>query len=181
MWFNKLTCVLSHFGCIWLFTTLWTIASSLLCLWDSPGKCTGVSCHALLQGIFPTQGSNPYLLCLLHWQAGSLPLAPPGKPLTTLLYSVSTSFLLFIIVILFCIYMYIINLTMLVINNKLSLNKIFKIAMYLLHLPICFFILSTRHHFSLSIEELLLTNFLRFCFLKLYLFSFSSERYLYYV
>ena len=34
---------------------------------DSPGKNTGVVCHALLQGIFPTQGSNP---CLLHWQAG---------------------------------------------------------------------------------------------------------------
>ena len=33
----------------------------------------------LLQGIFPTQGSNPHLLCLLHWQADSLPLAPPGK------------------------------------------------------------------------------------------------------
>ena len=30
--------------------------------------------------IFPTQGSNPPLLVLLHWQAGSLPLAPPGKP-----------------------------------------------------------------------------------------------------
>ena len=30
--------------------------------------------------IFPTQGSNPRLLHLLHWQADSLPLAPPGKP-----------------------------------------------------------------------------------------------------
>ena len=31
----------------------------LLCPWDSPGKSTGESCHALLQpGIFPTQGSN---------------------------------------------------------------------------------------------------------------------------
>ena len=28
---------------------------------DSPGKNTGVGCHALLQGIFPTQGSNPGL------------------------------------------------------------------------------------------------------------------------
>ena len=45
---------------------------------DSPGKNTGVGCHALLQGIFPTQGSNPGLLCLLHWQADSLPLAPSG-------------------------------------------------------------------------------------------------------
>ena len=36
-----------------------------------------MACHALLQGIFLTQGSNPRLL---HWQAGSLPLAPPRKP-----------------------------------------------------------------------------------------------------
>ena len=35
---------------------------------------------SLLQGIFPTQGLNPHLLCLLHQQAGSLSLAPPGKP-----------------------------------------------------------------------------------------------------
>ena len=28
---------------------------------DSPGKNTGVGCHALLHGIFPTQGSNPGL------------------------------------------------------------------------------------------------------------------------
>ena len=47
---------------------------------DAPGKNTGVGCYALLQGIFPTQGPNPHLLCLLHWQASSLPLVPPGKP-----------------------------------------------------------------------------------------------------
>ena len=34
---------------------------------------------SLLQGIFPIQGSNPHLLSLLHWQAGSLPVVPPGK------------------------------------------------------------------------------------------------------
>ena len=34
----------------------------LLCPWDSPGKNTGVGCHFLLQGIFPTQESNPGLL-----------------------------------------------------------------------------------------------------------------------
>ena len=38
---------------------------------DSPGKNTGVGCHALIQGIFPTQGSNLHLLGLLHWQVGS--------------------------------------------------------------------------------------------------------------
>ena len=36
----------------------------LLCPWDSPGKNTEVGCHTLLQGIFPTQGSNLCLLCL---------------------------------------------------------------------------------------------------------------------
>ena len=51
----------------------------LLCPWDSPGKNTEIGYHALLQQIFPTQGSNPHLLCLPHWQAGSLPLAPHGK------------------------------------------------------------------------------------------------------
>ena len=34
----------------------------------------GVGCHFLLQGIFPTRRWNPSLLCLLHWQADSLPL-----------------------------------------------------------------------------------------------------------
>ena len=54
--------------------------SPILCPWDSPGKYTGVVCHTLLQGIFPTQGLNLCLLCLLHWQMGSLLLAPPRKP-----------------------------------------------------------------------------------------------------
>ena len=52
----------------------------LLCPWDSPGKNTGVGCHAFLQGIFPTRGSDPRLVHPLHWQTGSLPPAPPGKP-----------------------------------------------------------------------------------------------------
>ena len=39
-----------------------------------------MGCHFLLQRVFQTQGLNPRHLCLLHWQPGSLPLAPPGKP-----------------------------------------------------------------------------------------------------
>ena len=50
------------------------------CPRDFLGKTTGVGCHALLQGFFPTQGLNSHLLHLLHWQAGSFPLLPPGKP-----------------------------------------------------------------------------------------------------
>ena len=48
---------------------------------QNTGKNTGVDCHALLQGIFPTQGLNPRLLHLPYRQAGSLPLEPPGKPM----------------------------------------------------------------------------------------------------
>ena len=51
----------------------------LLCPWNSPGRNTGVGCHFLLQGIFPTQGSNSRLLHLLHWQAASLPLSHLGS------------------------------------------------------------------------------------------------------
>ena len=39
-----------------------------------------VSCHFLFQGIFPTQGLNLHLLCLLHWQGD----ISPSKPETTL-------------------------------------------------------------------------------------------------
>ena len=73
-------CVLSHFSCV------------QLC---NPIDCSppGSSVHRILQartlewvtisssrGIFPTQGSNPSLSHLLHWQADSLSLVPPGKP-----------------------------------------------------------------------------------------------------
>ena len=51
-------------------------SARLLCPWDFLGNNTGVSCHFLLQGIFPTQGSNP---SLLHWQADSLSLHHLGS------------------------------------------------------------------------------------------------------
>ena len=46
---------------------------------DSPSKSTGVACRALLQGIFPTQGSNPGLP---HFEADSSLSEPPGKLMT---------------------------------------------------------------------------------------------------
>ena len=73
-------CVFSDFSSAQLFVTLKTVAHQAPLPRDSPGKNTGVDCHALLQGIFLTQRSNLHLLCLLHWQVGSLPLAPPEKP-----------------------------------------------------------------------------------------------------
>jgi len=47
-------------------------------LWNSPGKTTAVDCHSLLQGILPTQRSNPGPPAS---QADSLLSEPPGKPL----------------------------------------------------------------------------------------------------
>ena len=47
--------------------------------WLTPSKNTGVSCHFLLQGMFPAQGSNPCLMQLLHWQVDSLPLSHLGS------------------------------------------------------------------------------------------------------
>ena len=47
------------------------LAARLLCAWDSPGKNTGVGCHALLQGVFP---ASPAL------QADSLPLSHQRSP-----------------------------------------------------------------------------------------------------
>ena len=40
-----------------------------------------MGCPALFQGVFLTRGLNLSLWCVLHCQAGSLPLAPPEKPL----------------------------------------------------------------------------------------------------
>ena len=76
----KCVYVLSHFSCVWLFKTPWTVTHQApLSMGFSRQKYwNGLPC--LLQGIFPTQGWNPHLLCLLHWQVGSSPLAPPRKP-----------------------------------------------------------------------------------------------------
>ena len=73
-------CVLS---CSVMSNSVWSHGlefSRLFCSWNFPGKNTEVGNHFFLQGIFLTQGSNPCLLCLLHWQTISLPLAPPEKP-----------------------------------------------------------------------------------------------------
>ena len=50
--------LLSH---VQLFATLWTVARLAPTSLRFSGKNTGVGCHFLLQGIFPTQGSNPGL------------------------------------------------------------------------------------------------------------------------
>ena len=58
---------------------------------DSPGKNTGMGCYFFLQGYLPTQGLNPHLFPLLHWQTVSLPLSHLGSAITQFLTTLSNS------------------------------------------------------------------------------------------
>ena len=49
--------------------------AKLLCPWDFPDRNTGLGCHFVLQGIFPTRESNLIFLWLLHSQADSFQLS----------------------------------------------------------------------------------------------------------
>ena len=76
------SCMLSHFSHIRLCVKQQTVAcqAPLSMEFSRPEYW---SCHALLQGIFMTQGLNPHDLCLLYWHISTL-LVPPGmtfKPL----------------------------------------------------------------------------------------------------
>ena len=73
-------CVLNHFSGFQLFETLWTVAHwpPLSMGFSRQEYWSGLPCPP--PGIFLTQGSNLCLQHLLHWQAGSLSLTPPGKP-----------------------------------------------------------------------------------------------------
>ena len=71
---------------VWLLSRVWLLwphrlqPARLLCPWDSPGKNTGVGCHFLLQGIFPTQESNLGLPhCRQTLYRLSLPFTIPSK------------------------------------------------------------------------------------------------------
>ena len=85
--------MLSHFSCVRLFATPWTIAlQALLSMGFSMKSHERVGCHTLLQGVFLTQESNQHFLNLLNWQAGSLPLLLLGIPqIYTMLYVNYTS------------------------------------------------------------------------------------------
>ena len=83
---NLILCMCSVACCARLFVTLWTVD------YQAP-QSMGFSRQEYWsglpfppQGIFLTRGSNSCLLCLLHWQEGSLPLAPTWKPVCRCVY-----------------------------------------------------------------------------------------------
>ena len=72
--------MLSHSSHIWLFVTLWTVSPPGSSVHEvSPGKNTGVGCHALLQGIFPTHWSKHISYVSWVGKQVSLPLMPTRK------------------------------------------------------------------------------------------------------
>ena len=70
--------MLSHFSNVQHWMTPWTVAHQAHLSMRFPRQ---VGCYAVLQGNLPDPGIKPTSLCLLHWQVGSLPRVPPGKPL----------------------------------------------------------------------------------------------------
>ena len=69
-------CMLSHFNCVQVFATPWTVVHEVPLSMGFSRQEHGVGYH-FLQRIFLSQRLNSCLLCLLPWQAGSLLLEPP--------------------------------------------------------------------------------------------------------
>ena len=79
----KLACMPSHFSCVRLFATLWTtVHQAPLFMGILQARILKWVAMLPSRGSSLTQGSNMCLLHLLHWQVGSLPLVPPGKPVS---------------------------------------------------------------------------------------------------
>ena len=78
VWADYVLCyaMLSCFNHVRLFATPRTVARQAPLFMGFSRQEYWSGCHALLQVIFLTQGSNLHLLHLLHWQVGSLPLVP---------------------------------------------------------------------------------------------------------
>ena len=71
----------SHFSHVWLFATLWTVMCQAPLSMGFPRKKYWSGLPFLSSRDLSHPGINPSLLCVSHWQVGSLPLAPPEKPI----------------------------------------------------------------------------------------------------
>ena len=73
--------MLSQFSHVRFLVTPWTVACQALLFmgFSRQEYWSGLTCPP--PGNFPHPGIEPLHPCLLHWQTGSSPLAPPGKPL----------------------------------------------------------------------------------------------------
>ena len=71
-------CVYSIASEVRFFVIPWTVAPRLLCLWDFPGKSTGMGCHFFLQGIFSVQ---IHIFCIGRWILYHWAILYPGSQL----------------------------------------------------------------------------------------------------
>ena len=86
MWYSfNISCMRakSLWSCLTLWESSWTRARQAPLSMGISRQEYWRGLLALLRGIWPTQGSNPHLPCLLHWQANSLPLSHLGSPIFT--------------------------------------------------------------------------------------------------
>ena len=86
MWYSfNISCMRakSLWSCLTLWESSWTRARQAPLSMGISRQEYWRGLRALLRGIWPTQGSNPHLPCLLHWQANSLPLSHLGSPIFT--------------------------------------------------------------------------------------------------
>ena len=79
-------CVLSCFGRVWLFVTLWTVAHQAVFVLDSPGKNTGMGCPCPLPGDLSDPGIEPVSPVCSTLQADYLPLSPWGSHIYVNIY-----------------------------------------------------------------------------------------------
>ena len=83
--------MLSHFSHLQLFATPWTLAHQTPLSVGSSRQEYWSELPWPSPGDLPYPGTEPMSLCLLHWQACSLPLAPPGKPGHICIYTDKTT------------------------------------------------------------------------------------------
>ena len=81
LWYLVSACKLSHFSRVQLLVTLWSVAHQAPQSMGLSRQEYWSGLPVLLQGIFPTQGSNRHLLCLLHCRQILFRLSHQGRPL----------------------------------------------------------------------------------------------------
>ena len=92
-WLFLCVCVRAYaLSCVQLFATLWTIVLQVPLSMDFSRQEYWCGLPFPTPGIFLNHEWNLWLFCLLHWQAGSLPLSHLGSPLLFLLVNIWTTF-----------------------------------------------------------------------------------------
>ena len=91
---HLLITIVSHFSHVWLFVTPWIVARQAPLFMGFSRQEHWSGLPRLSSGDLPDPGIEPAFLCLLHWRADSLTLAPPGKPFTPIFFNLEMFYML---------------------------------------------------------------------------------------